>query len=123
MIASMPFKAQWIEYPLISLAILEMLRQTERGNLTGNRLRQAVGMFACPEANDVYAATRYSDGNHPLSYRLRQELDTHYKQTAYGKRQEWEVPPNSGNYRAWGQWSTALLIDKLIAEGRECTWI
>jgi len=121
MLASMPFKARWVEYPLVSLAILEMLRQTERGNLTGNRLRQAVGMFACPEANRIQHV-RVSDGSHPLSERLQQELDAHYKVTACGKRQEWEVPPNSGNFRGWGQWSTALLIDKLIAEGRECTW-
>ena len=122
MLASMPLKAQWTEYPLVSLPILETLRRTKREGLTGNTLRQAVGMLACPEANHIQAI-RSSDGSRPLSGRLRKELDTHYKETAFGKHQEWWVPPHSSNATDWGRWSTALLVDKLIAEGKSCEWV
>jgi len=122
MIASMPIKAQWEEYPLVPLSVLNILRQTTENHRNANILRKQVGIFACPEASGIKRINA-SDGSHALSERLQHELDNHYKQTEFGKRKEWEVPENSGNSTHWGQWSSALLIDKLISEGKTCTWL
>ena len=120
MIASMPIKAQWEEYPLVSIPTLGILRKS-KGIKHGNVLRREVGLFACPEAKQI-KRTRAGDGGHLLSERLRHELDEYYQQTEWGKRVEWEVPECSGNSLYWGRWSSALLIDKLMAGGMKCEW-
>jgi len=121
MIASQPIKARWVEYPLVALPILDVLRKARQGELlnNGNALRREVSDFACPEAIRINRRN-LSDGSHPISDRLQQELKAHYKQTEYGKWVQWQVPNNSGNATGWGQWSMALLVEKLINEGVRC---
>ena len=116
MIAAMPARVQWCEYPLVSLPVLEIVRRTAKTYTDANVLREQVGKHACPEANQV-KGSRGNDGGHPLSERLRKELGDRYKETEFGKLMEWEVPLHSANSTQWGRWSSALLVDKLIAGG------
>ena len=118
--ASQPIKAQWAEYPLVSLPILDILSQS-KGSANSNILRRQVGLYACPEAKRI-KPSRDREGTSPISERLRQELDEHYQQTAFGQHREWQVPEYSGSSSGWCRWSSALLIDKLIEGGTHCVW-
>lgn len=121
MIASQPIKAQWVEYPLVSLPILDVLRRTQPVCGIGNDLRREVSAFACPEAKHI-ERVNISDGSHPISGRLQLELDAHYKKTVYGQHVEWRVPNHSGSSTDWARWSVALLTQKLIDNGAQCKW-
>ena len=121
MIASQPIKAQWVEHPLVSLPVLDVLSRAQPVCRTGNILREEVSTLACPEASGI-GRQKVSDGSHTISERLRLELDAHYKTTEFGKRVEWQVPEHSGNSTDWGKWSMALLVQKLISEGVQCEW-
>ena len=116
MIASARIRSQWQEYPLVALPVLDILRKTTKDHKNANILRQQVGLFACPEARRI-KRVRASDGSHPISERLRKELDAYYKQTEFGREVGWEAPKHSGNATSWGRWSTALLVEKLVANG------
>jgi hypothetical protein len=124
MIASMPIKGEWVEYPLVTLPILDALRRsTPSVKLNnGNALRRAVSEYAVPEAVGIKRRNS-TDGYHDLSPRLTQELDGYYQDTEFGKRVEWEAPSHSGNSENWGRWSMALLTEKLIDSGVECQWL
>lgn len=121
-IAAMPVRAQWVEYPLVSLPILDVLRHIEKQWTNGSALRRLVADYVVPKAVTIRRGPE-SDGGHPLSERLQAELDAHYRQTALGQRVPWIVPEHSGSQKAWGQWSMALLIDRLIAEGKRVEFV
>jgi hypothetical protein len=121
MIASLPVKADKVEYPLVSLPVLDILRYTHY--LNGNLLRKHMSAYLNPWAAKVRPRVRVSDGYHVLSERLRKEMDTYYKMTEFGKHKEWEVPEHSGNSTMWGRWTTALLVEKLIDIGIKCTFV
>jgi hypothetical protein len=120
MIASMPIKATWAEYPLVSLPVMDMLRRVRFEN--GNKLRKFMAAYMNPDAAKVRPRVRISDGYHKLSDRLREELNAHYQQTSYGQRVPWEVPNHSGNSVEWGKWSVALLIEKLEKLNIQIKW-
>lgn len=114
MIASLPIKARWVEYPLVALPILDVLRRARPNEVlnNGNALRREVANYACSEAKHI-KKQGVSDGYHPISERLQGELDTYYQETEFGRRVPWNVPDHSGNSTDWGKWGMALLVERL----------
>jgi len=123
MLASMPIPTQWVEYPLVTVPILDVLRRVRVGEVIncGNALRREVAHHALPEAARI-RPRGLNDGYHPLSGQLRRELDGYYQTTEFGKVVPWQVPEHSGNSGDWGRWSMALLLEELICSGVWVGW-
>jgi hypothetical protein len=112
--ASLPVQAEWVEYPLVSLEVLNLIRQI-KGDFSGKTLREAVAHYACPEAKHI-PNQGLDDRWHPLGSTLRKRLNEYYKSTYFGSRVNWLTPTDSNFSTEWGRWSIALLIEKLRAE-------
>jgi len=122
MIASMPILSQFVEYPLVTLRILDALRRSNLNGMNGNELRRAVAKHLNPDVLNVKPCVYISDGYHPISERLRNELDDYYRSTDFGKIVKWTPPEHSGNSNDWGRWSVALLVDRMIKNGTRITY-
>ncbi len=118
-------KIPMMEYPLTDLEVLKIVVQVERTN--GDRLRQAVAEYACPEASDVphhrHDDRGYVNGRnrvaHPVSGRLRQRCVQAYKRSWYAKHVEagFGVPGTSEYSPGWCQWGLASLVEELVRRG------
>ena len=117
--ASLPARARWVEYPLVCTEVLDTLRRTSTLN-NGDILRRDVAFYASPETKHIRRKATH-DRKHPISERMQRELDAYYKQTHWGQHVPWEVPTDSELSTEWGRWSTALMVEELIKHGVKIT--
>jgi hypothetical protein len=112
--AALPIDAEWQEFPLVATGVLDVLARTIPSN--GNDTRKAVAEYAMPEARG-FPNRGLDDRKHPISDRLRRELDERYRATAFGQAVQWTPPTNSEFSTEWGRYSTAMLVEKLKGAG------
>jgi len=112
--AALPIAAEWQEFPLVATGVLDVLARTVPSQ--GNAMRKAVAEYALPEARD-FPNPGLDDLKHPISERLRGELDERYRATFFGQAVQWNPPINSSFSIEWGRYSTAMLVEQLKAGG------
>lgn len=115
-IAMHPQKIPMMEYPLSHLDVLELVASVE--DLNGDKLRQGVANYGCPEAKDITHWT-YDDRNHPIADGIRKQCKKDYDNSWYGKRSTkvWNCPPTSEFSPGWCSYGLASLCEELIRRG------
>ncbi len=112
--AALPIDAEWQEFPLVATGVLDVLTRIVPSS--GNEMRKAVAEYGMPEARQ-FPNPGLDDRKHPLSDRLRRELDERYRATAFGQVVQWIPPTNSEFSTEWGRYSTAILVERLCEGG------
>jgi hypothetical protein len=113
--ASLPVMANWVEHPLVDNNILNNLRYIDYKD--GKKLRKDLANYMCPEAQNIKREGLH-DRKHPISKRLRNELDSYYTSTYWGQKVPWHVPKDSELSTEWGKLSMALLVEDLRLWGK-----
>lgn len=114
-IAMHPQKIPTMGYPLADINVLRLIPAYR--NYTGDKLREAVAHYACPEARDIIHYT-LDDRNHGISRRLQAYCIGEYKSSWYGKRyKDWDCPATSEFNVGWCRYGLASLCEELIRRG------
>lgn len=88
------------------------------GGMDGDRLRQAVANYGCPEASDIIHYT-YDDRGHPIAKTIQTQCEADYRRSWFSKRmrRQWICPPNSEFSQGWCDYGLASLCEELIRRG------
>lgn len=114
-IAMHPQKIPTMEYPLIDIDVLKLV--PAYSGYGGDKLREDLAHYACPEAKDIIHYT-YDDRHHPISKRLQDYCRNKYHSSWYGKKRNgWECPRTSEFSVGWCMYGLASLCDELIRRG------
>ena len=112
--ATLPVKARWVEYPLASVPVLDSLRSIDYNS--GSNLRRLLSEHAFPASKGIPNPSQ-SDCKHALGIELRERLQQSYNVTWLSRYRSWSCPKTSEYSTAWGWWSVALLCEQLRAQG------
>lgn len=112
--AALPVRARWVEYPLASVPVLDSLRQLDYNS--GDGLRRLLADYAIPALRTL-PNPGLSDCAQQVGADLRERLQQAYARTWLAHYRDWSAPKTSSFSCAWAWWSLALLSDELRSGG------